>query len=75
MKKLREIRLSTLADNFLCLCVADETDYLLVTPRKTEIVTCLVDVAHAALQAAPAVVFENWLELRHKGADGGRSAS
>jgi len=60
MQKLREIRLSTLADNFVCLCVAEETDYLLVTPRKTEIVTCLVDAAQTALQAAPAVVFENW---------------
>jgi len=41
--ELGEIRLSKLPDNFFCLHVPKEYDYLLVSNKKTEIVTKLVE--------------------------------
>ena len=47
IKKLRRISLSPLADNFFCLHVIDEWDYLLVSGRKVEIVTVILNLYSA----------------------------
>ena len=43
MSELGSISLSKLPDNFFCIHVPSEYDYLLVSNKKTEIITKLVD--------------------------------
>ena len=65
---LAEVRLSTLADNFFCLHVPTEHDYLLVSPRKTEIVDALSRVSAAALGQPLPVKLDN--SFSYKAHDG-----
>ncbi|KAJ3435426.1 hypothetical protein M0812_19614 [Anaeramoeba flamelloides] len=43
INKLTAITMSTLPDNFFVLGVRDEYDYLIVSSRKTEILSCIID--------------------------------
>jgi hypothetical protein len=51
------VRLSTLADNFFCLHVPNEHDYLLVSPAKTEIVQALARAVNNALGGALRITY------------------
>lgn len=53
------IKLSKLPDNFFCLHVPSEYDYLLVSSRKTEIVTNVIQYYEAATKSKLPVSFSN----------------
>ena len=51
--------MSKLPDNFFCVCVPSEYDYLLVSNKKTEIVTLLMQYHEAATKNKLNVIFGN----------------
>jgi len=64
LKELGSLSLSKLPDNFFCLHVPSEYDYLLVSNKKTEIVTKLVENFENNTGKALPVVFGNCFDYR-----------
>ena len=59
------VKLSLLTDNFFCIHVPAEYDYLLTNPKKTEIVTQLMHCYEAAMDGAKLPVsFSNTFDYK-----------
>lgn len=64
LKDLGGASMSTLPDNFFCLHVPSEYDYLLVSNKKTEIITKIKDAYEKLCGSALSVEFGNSFEYR-----------
>lgn len=64
LKDLGSVSLSKLPDNFFCLHVPSEYDYLLVSNKKTEIVTKLVEEFEKCLSQKLPVTFCNSFDYK-----------
>lgn len=64
LKELGSISLSKLPDNFFCLHVPSEYDYLLVSNKKTEIVTKIVEAYEKHAGTKLAVSFSNSFDYK-----------
>jgi hypothetical protein len=64
LKELGAISLSKLPDNFFCLHVPSEYDYLLVSNKKTEIVSKICEVYEKDLHAKLPVNFSNSFDYK-----------
>jgi hypothetical protein len=59
LSQLGFIHLSKYGDNFFCLHVPSEYDYLLVSPKKTEIITRILENYEALMGHPLPVTFAN----------------
>lgn len=64
LKEIGSISLSKLPDNFFCIHVPSEYDYLLVSNKKTEIVTKLLEVYEKNTKSKLPVSFGNSFDYK-----------